>query len=310
MPQNHHVRAPEITDPSTGDVVAHPDIFISPPTKQPHKQTFVILHGRGDSASNFATGFMGILDFTVAATDSDGKLIEIPGVEYDSITLRKAFPHTRFVFPEARERPVLGSKSPEWFETNSFEQSVAGDEIQNEGIRETTMLVHALLRQEIDAVGAPNVFLGGLSQGCASSLISLLLWDGEPLGAAFGMCGWLPMGTPLSEILNIDASNQQDDTEAPILKACQSALNYLRDELEFVDNPGKADSKVCAFWKTPIYLSHGDKDYLVDLNLGKAAADCLVKFNARVEWRLEKGQVHWYSMQMLADIVRLVKDEP
>lgn len=39
---------------------------------------------------------------------------------------------------------------------------------------------------------AQNVILGGLSQGCAAALIATLLWDGEPLAAAFGMCGWLP----------------------------------------------------------------------------------------------------------------------
>ena len=44
--------------------------------------------------------------------------------------------------------------------------------------------------------------LGGLSQGCATSLISLLLWDGPPLKATFGMCGWLPYRSRLEEIIS------------------------------------------------------------------------------------------------------------
>lgn len=63
------------------------------------------------------------------------------------------------------------------------------------------MFLHALLRAEIAEVpgDARNVVLGGLGQGCAASLVAMLLWEGPPLGAVVGMCGWLPFVGRLDE---------------------------------------------------------------------------------------------------------------
>lgn len=68
-----------------------------------------------------------------------------------------------------------------------------------DGLRETTAYLHALIREEIallrpSAGGARDIVLGGLSQGCAASLVGAALWDGEEgsLGAVVGLCGWLP----------------------------------------------------------------------------------------------------------------------
>lgn len=68
-----------------------------------------------------------------------------------------------------------------------------------DGLRETTAYLHTLIREEIALLraaggGSRDIVLGGLSQGCAASLVAAALWDGEewPLGAVVGMCGWLP----------------------------------------------------------------------------------------------------------------------
>ena len=75
----------------------------------------------------------------------------------------------------------------------SLEMPIEREELQTEGLQESCRLLHDLLRQEIAIVGARNVILGGLSQGCAAALVSILLWKSEPLGAIFGFCGWLPI---------------------------------------------------------------------------------------------------------------------
>lgn len=73
-----------------------------------------------------------------------------------------------------------------------------------DGLRQSVEFVHGLLREEIEAVGRENVVLWGLSQGCATSLVSLLIWEGAPFAATVGMCGWLPfdglvgIGEPLA----------------------------------------------------------------------------------------------------------------
>ena len=74
------------------------------------------------------------------------------------------------------------------------------EELQIEGLRESTAYIHGLMRMAIEEVGAKNVMLGGLSQGCAAALIALLTWDEEEIRGMFGMCGWLPLGRQVDEI--------------------------------------------------------------------------------------------------------------
>lgn len=54
--------------------------------------------------------------------------------------------------------------------------------------------------------------LGGLSQGRAAMLISLLTWTGEPLGALFGLCGWLPFEQHMTKIVRPIAPSEDSFT--------------------------------------------------------------------------------------------------
>jgi predicted esterase len=54
-----------------------------------------------------------------------------------------------------------------------------------DGLHATVAHLHELIRKEAALVGGPgNIFLGGISQGCAAGLVALLLWDGEWWGGA------------------------------------------------------------------------------------------------------------------------------
>lgn len=150
-------------------------IYPTPLTVSPlaaHKQTFIFLHGRGSNASIFGPELL--------ATS-------IP--EFGSLPL--AFPHAKLIFPTASTRRATLFERKEihqWFNNWSVEATSERQELQIEGLRETSAFVHGLLNEEIAAVGAENVVLGGLSQGCAATLISMLLWEGEAFGAMVGMC--------------------------------------------------------------------------------------------------------------------------
>ena len=64
-------------------------------------------------------------------------------------------------------------------------------------------------------MGAKSVVLGGLSQGYAASLISLLTWEGEPFAASFGMCGWIPFRKHMSDIVSPERSSGDAETDEP-----------------------------------------------------------------------------------------------
>ncbi|KAI4273488.1 MAG: hypothetical protein LQ337_004589 [Flavoplaca oasis] len=272
----------------------YPDPLIIPPL-QHHKQTFIILHGRGSNALAFGPP---LLDTQVSGTR----------------TFRSAFPHAKFVFPTARKcRAKVYNRSVinQWFDNWSLATPNEETGLHVQGLRESSAYVHSLLRNAIAQVGARNVVLGGLSQGCAAALIALLTWDGEPIVAAFGMCGWLPFRKQMEDILVASESGAEnmsgdvddlfesgdeadgDDNDAPT-----QAVAFLREELAM-----SAQGRSMVVRQIPLFLGHGTEDEKVPIGLGRGAASCLERLGVRADWREYDGLGHWYSSAMLGDIV-------
>jgi predicted esterase len=121
----------------------------------------------------------------------------------DRPAIAQALPHARFVFPTAPKQRATAyrrSKIRQWFD--DWHLGFAADEVdsrydlglQTTGMGRTVAYLHGLIAREAEVVGGTrNVILGGISQGCAVSLVASLLWEGEDgLGGVVGMCGWLP----------------------------------------------------------------------------------------------------------------------
>ena len=283
--------------------MSYPEPYVVPP-RQEHKQTFILLHGRGSNGSKFG--------------------LEIYGTEISGLgSLEQIFPHAKFVFPVASKRRAASyNRTPihQWFDYWSLQAPTEREELQIDGLIETSAFVHALIREEIKIVGARNVILGGLSQGCAASLISLLTWDGEPLGAAVGMCGWLPFRKRLGDVAQ-DAqphgcgeyggenpfscsdddigSSQECETGtiiAPDLPL--QTVAYLREELNM-----SPPTQPMSYREIPLFLGHGVEDKKVHVDLGREAANCLGAMGMDVRWKEYEGLGHWYSEAMLRDMV-------
>ena len=158
--------------------------------------------------------------------------------------------------------------------------------------------------------------LGGLSQGCAVTLISILLWTGEPLGAVFGMCGWLPFRHHMADIA--DPPTSSEDDENPFAReehingkvdVPAEAVAWLREELDFPTARSSSSSTFLPFQRIPIFLAHGTEDEKVSIELGRQARDCLGVLGSKVEWREYEDLGHWYSKPMLGDLVEFLTDE-
>jgi predicted esterase len=317
---SHHPQKPASTH--------YPDVLIEAPHSGSHRQTFILLHGRGSEAKYFGPA-----------------LLKTPIPDYGS--LAKAFPDAKFIFPTASKRRVkLYARTVinQWFDNWKLETPEEQEELQNEGLRETSSYLHGLLRQEVGLVGASNVVLGGLSQGCAASLVALLLWDGEPLAAAVGMCGWLPYRKKMEEIIDevrvvieddddifqrasanessqsgrckevggpnskaagdTAAMVQTSTTSKPDTSPVREAVQFLRDEIEFSKTSTTAQQPTSLKLKeNPVFLGHGIADAKVDLDLGRSAAGCLEAMDVGVTWKEYPDLGHWYSGDMLRDMV-------
>ncbi|KAI4187693.1 MAG: hypothetical protein L6R41_002639 [Letrouitia leprolyta] len=210
----------------------YPELLIVP-SLQEHKQTFVILHGRSSNAPAFGSPLL------------DARISNIK-------TFQSSFPYAQVVFSTTslrRAKIYHRSMIHQRFDNGSLQTPNDQVELQVEGLRETATYIHSLVRKAVDQVSAENVVLGGLSQGCAAAMISLLTWDGEPIAAGFGMCGWLPFRIQMEGLCSLDMSNDDDELgnddffeaseeEATTQDAPAQAISFLCEELGFEErNP-------------------------------------------------------------------------
>ena len=297
-----------VKDSNSTQFSKYPEPLVVKPIGE-HKQTFIVLHGRGSIAQKFAEPFL------------SHPISPLPNVEPPSVslTIRSCFPHAKFVFPTASLRRAAiyrRSLTHQWFDNWSLDRPEYRQELQIEGLGETSAFIHSLLQKEIDDVGAGNVILVGLSQGCAASLISLLTWQGEPIAAAVGMCGWLPLRRRMAQSAQDTNCTDEDDPfehsedENPfddegLVSNSESGklgqvVDWLRDELEM--DPDTTFREV-PFQRIPVFLGHGTEDEKVSCELGRRAASFLGDLGVDLHWNEYKGLGHWYSGDMLRDIV-------
>lgn len=290
---------------------AYPPPLVVAPSSS-HKYSFIILHGRGSNAEMFSRALL---------------KHSIPSLS----DLKSAFPNARLVFPTAsKRRATVFNRSAinQWFDMWHLKESDRREELQINGLRESRDLIHGLLREEIKVVGAENVVLWGLSQGCAASLVATLTWEGEPFTATVGMCGWLPFRKRMEDVIQgaglqgdedenpfagedetvgeevLKLHDGQDSTSAETSDPMVQAVEYLRGQL---DVPAVDKSCCLAVKKIPLFIGHGGEDVKVPTQLGREAAGCLGVLGMAVEWHEYEALGHWYSEAMLKDIVLFLK---
>ena len=266
--------------------------LVVPPSSNNHRQSIVALHGRGSNGELFGLELL--------AT-------HIPGYGL----LQDVFPDARFIFPTAAKRRAKMYKRTsihQWFDNWSLDTRTEREELQFDGLRESTTVIHELLRAEIALVGDDNVILWGLSQGCAASLVATLLWQGVSFAATVGTCGWLPLRKRMDNALIDEAAGDENDPFARDTEqgnpasAIEKAAAYLQDELDLPAHPPPASLSTL-----PIFLGHGRADDRVPLALSQEADELLGKLGFYVEHRGYAGLAHWYSGYMLRDIVQFVQ---
>lgn len=210
------------------------------------------------------------------------------------------------MFPTAAKRRAQAfnrSLVNQWFDIWDLKNEGTREDLQFEGLKESAEHVHAFLRTALAEVENANVVLWGLSQGCATGLISLMLLNGKPPAAFVGMCGWLPLRKRMTESWPGDTIVEDDpfqrlDHEPPLQSKAADAASCLRELLGLSPNEGQI-----ALMDTPVFWGHGTQDEKVDIQLGRKASSFLEDLGHAVEFREYQGLGHWCSDEMLRDIV-------
>ncbi|KAK3328024.1 phospholipase/carboxylesterase family protein-like protein [Cercophora scortea] len=309
--------------------VPFPNPLIIPPLSTTHKQTIILLHGRGSTAQKFGPVILATpLSQHINITPPTSSTTTQTTNQTQTQTLPNHLPNTKFIFPSApRSRATIYKRSliPQWFDSWHADgpDPDAHEWMMVDGLQQTVRYIHSLLRDEVSRVGAGNVVLGGISQGCAAGLVALLLWEGERLGAFLGMCGRLPFRKGLDEVVDRWGSERWEDSFDPFehgddevgkgngrnvrpTDVAAACVQFLREQLELEQEGVSPASRPRAFG-TPVFTGHGDEDENVPIHLGAEAAGCLKAMGIDTSWNEYHGLGHWYSGPMLADMVTFLR---
>jgi len=136
-------------------------------SSQNHTATVIFLHGLGDSGDGWAP----------------------VGTQ-----LASKFPYVKFIFPHAPAQPVtlnMGMVMPSWYDIVSLGD--VNSKQDEEGLLKSAQIVNDFVQAEIDAgIPTKRIILGGFSQGCVVSLLTMLCSE-HIFGGLVGLSGYVPL---------------------------------------------------------------------------------------------------------------------
>ncbi|KAK8043484.1 hypothetical protein PG993_005914 [Apiospora rasikravindrae] len=287
-----------------------PGPFIIEPSLR-HTHSLILLHGLGSNGHKFGQ------ELTETAICSNGQAIT------------EALPNVRFIFPTAKRRrsSAFGrSMLTQWFDIASLDDPSYRSHTQIQGIEESYRHLLHLIDQESAQISRKNLFLGGLSQGCAIALVTLLTLP-FPLGGFIGMSGWLPFQQEIEEAAQPgDAHGGSDpDEEDPFenpfgdeelipkqdLRGAEPivGVNEFTRDLISSNSSGTLSRERSAIL-TPVLLGHGDVDTKVKPILGETVYNTLKLCGFDVSWEVYEGQGHWYKIpDQIDDIYEFLRSK-
>jgi len=190
----------------------------------------------------------------------------------------------------------------EWFDTWSLTYPEKRSDMQIEGLREAVGFIRSIIAEEL-ATGIPpeRIFLGGISQGCATAL-HVLLSSETRLGGFIGMSGWMPFESSVRGVLQERGSVREGDKGETSKNSVTKAINFVRTNLSIAPLDASAQPPECV--KTPVYLCHGDCDQVVDYELGRKIYNLLKGLGMDpITWENMEGFGHWYKVPETIDSI-------
>ncbi|EEH07111.1 conserved hypothetical protein [Histoplasma capsulatum G186AR] len=250
-----------------------------------HTHTVILLHGRSSDGVEFAEDLFD-------SQTSDNK------------SLAAHFPSCRWVFPTSRDRwsSVFREELTAWFDVYSLSNPCEQQDLQVDGLRESTLYILEIVNREIDLLGGKSerVFLGGISQGMATALWALLCSPGRikgRIGAFFGMCGWLPFANKIQDLQLSDEAATQ---------TARSMIPKIFLDIIQCEGPQASVVEAETMLSTPLLLLHGTDDAWIDVELGRQAQACLDKLGMKVDWKEYLGaenEGHWIKQPEGLDVL-------
>lgn len=267
--------APLLDTPTNDDVPRDVSTIIAPLSSH-HTHTIIFLHGREDFGEDLAKYFFD-------SKASDGR------------SLAEIFPSVKWVFPTAKLR--YSAQRDFEFSSSSFAELLKGEEIISQwfdvwdintpdekqelmipGLQESIQEIVGIIREEAETIPLDRIVLGGISQGCATAIYTLLS-SGLKLGGFIGLSSWLPFqniveALPQGPDTNNDEISQQIQAILPIPEDKSATEDAIIISRRYVSVPERqtrdandletmlSTLNICQqpMLKTPVFLAHSKDD--------------------------------------------------
>jgi lysophospholipase-2 len=265
----------------TTQVMSDPTIHVVAPVAA-HTPTVILLHDRGSNAIEFASKY-----FESQASDD--------------CFLTQVFPS----FSMCRS-PVCARRRGR--DASVVRHGVSDSQLP--GMRESVRFMHEVIKKEAADIGGLNkVFLGGISQGCATATMAFLTGR-ERMAGFIGYSGWCPFD---NDVLN-KVLDQAGDKQA--------FARWVQEKL-LLSPTAEASLEVLnvdAALQTRILTEHAQDDPVVPLPLGRNLRDKLRRLGATVQWMEYEerdhcinephwaNEPHWINEpDRIGDMIRFIK---
>ncbi|KAH8762338.1 Alpha/Beta hydrolase protein [Hyaloscypha finlandica] len=157
----------------------------------------------------------------------------------------------------------------QWFDVWDVRNPEEKKELAIPGLRESIRQILEIIEQEAKMVPMERIILGGLSQGCATAILTLLS-SGLEIGAFIASneitCG--PGGGIPSTLRDVEFNK---------------AANIL----------SRFPEGTQPVTKTPVFLAHSEDDDIVPFELGNDLHQIMKRLGFNVTWKKYKDGGHW-----------------
>jgi lysophospholipase-2 len=238
-----------------------------------HTHTIILLHGRGSTASEFASEF-----FESQASDSR--------------FLAEILPTYKWVFPCAalRHAHIEAEALHQWFDMACVQTPYHDPQkLQTAGLRDSLEFVRGVVEREAREVGGfERVFLGGISQGYAMAVTACLAVP-TPLAGFIAFSGWCPFAQ---------------------LGSGGVLVEWLRDVGGDSREPGTwvGVEDIRRALRIPVLVEHALDDEVVPPALGRDLRDALMALGSEVQMVEYEDGGHWINEPKgIDDMVHFIK---
>jgi len=190
------------------------------------------------------------------------------------------------------------------------------------GYRKVSSKIIDIVQEEARMVSMDRIILGGLSQGCATSILTILS-SGLNLGGFIGSCGWLPFQSSIEELDSKCIGNKHEISRQiqaflqlrpgesrhmhkmfqKVKPASNEITNLSGSEIlqpskdvevgDLARNLSALSEATTPAIKTPIFLAHSEDDEIVPFKLGNELRQIMKRLGFDVTWKRYEDGGHW-----------------